>query len=46
MFNCIHGVYFLRPVFSGQNGQLIKVGSNGWSSTNVAILVFFSVYMT
>ena len=33
--------------FGVQNRQLIQVGSNGWSSTNVAILVFFfSVYMT
>ena len=32
--------------FCGQKCQLIKVGSNGWSSTNVAFLVFFSVYKT
>ena len=34
-------------LFCGENGQLIKVGSNGWSSTNVAFLgLFLSVYMT
>ena len=32
--------------FCGQNQQLIKVRSNGWSSTDVAFLVFifFSLY--
>ena len=43
----MHGVYFFKSVFCGQHGQLIKVGSNGWSSSSMVFLVFFfSVYMT
>ena len=36
---------FIGYVLCGQNGQLMKVGSNVWSSTNVVILELFSVYI-
>ena len=39
-------VFASLSLFCGQHWQLIKVGGNGWSFSNVAFLVFFSVYMT